>query len=86
MSLSFVSIGIDVRKAGLDVAGLQDGKKVEHFANTVEGVSTLVLRLQTIAPDVIVAEPSGGYERLEESECETHSTWPHFPTSAIIPP
>jgi transposase len=57
------SIGIDISKKTLDLYR----SDTQHFwsvPNTTEGITRLVTELSQIAPDFIVFEPSGGYERL----------------------
>jgi transposase len=56
-------IGIDVSKAGLDVAVHGSG---EQFAvdNTEAGLKPLCERLTALRPELVVMEASGGYERL----------------------
>lgn len=56
-------IGIDVSKARLDVAAHSSG----HFFavdNTEAGISQLAEQLAALAPELVVMEASGGYERL----------------------
>jgi transposase len=55
-------VGIDVAKGWLDVAVRPSG---EHWrvANTAAELLTLVERLRTLAPQLIVLEATGGYER-----------------------
>lgn len=55
------AVGIDVHKATLMVA--LDGGPTWEVANTPRARAALVRRLQTLAPETIVLEPSGGYER-----------------------
>jgi len=63
MKQLFISIGIDVSKKSLDISG--PGKSFPmQVANDAKGVSKLMARLSEVSPDVIVCEPSGGYERL----------------------
>ena len=56
-------IGIDVSKARLDVAAHSSGRS---FAvdNTEAGISQLAEQLAALAPELVVMEASGGYERL----------------------
>jgi len=56
-----LAVGIDVHKATLMVA-VADGPTWE-VANTPRARTALVTRLQALAPDTIVLEPTGGYER-----------------------
>jgi transposase len=64
-------IGIDVSKARLEVYILENGR---HLAvgNDAAGIAALADRLDLGAPDLVVMEASGGYERLPHrllSEC-----------------
>lgn len=52
-------VGIDVSAAWLDVAVHRQSWRV---ANTAEGVSRLLERLQELQPERVVLEPTGGYE------------------------
>lgn len=62
MEKLFVSIGIDISKASLDISGL--GKAFpERIINDAPAIAKLVQCLRMSPPDVIVCEPSGGYER-----------------------
>jgi len=58
-----ITIGIDVSKKNLDVCAYPTGE-TECFSNTSEGVSALLQWTQSLSPERIVLEPSGGYERL----------------------
>ena len=62
MTQPFSSIGIDISKASLDVHGLP-GEHPSHFTNDTQGLCLLVDCLEEAQPDLIVCEPSGGYER-----------------------
>lgn len=63
--MSDVFVGIDVSKGRLDVAVRQDGsKRGFHVANSEGGVKGLVKQLHKLAPERVVMEASGGYERL----------------------
>jgi len=53
--------GIDVAKSQLDVA-LIDPAESWTVANDLEGIATLVERLQTLTPTLIVQEATGGFE------------------------
>ena len=57
-----VSVGIDVAKAHLDVA-TDPNSPVTRFDNNPDGHAALVHQLQTINPQRVVLEASGGYER-----------------------
>ncbi len=55
-------VGIDVSKGRLDVAIL--GKEeVWQVDNIQAGIAQLVKQMQTLAPELIVAEATGGYQR-----------------------
>lgn len=54
-------VGVDISKAHLDVAVRPSGD-VWQVGNDPEGVATLAERLGALAPDLIVLEPTGGYE------------------------
>ena len=56
------SIGIDVSKLQLDYA-TPDRRHRDHVPNTAAGIATLVERLRALAPERIVVESTGGYER-----------------------
>jgi transposase len=56
-------VGIDVAKAELVVSILPSAERVT-VANDERGVRTLVERLRTLAPTLIVLEATGGYELL----------------------
>jgi transposase len=60
--LSQVFVGIDVAKVQLDIALRPTGERWV-VANDDEGIATLVVRLQEIAPQLIVLEATGGYQR-----------------------
>ena len=55
-------VGIDVSKDRLDVAGLgeEQGWQVD---NNREGIAHLVQTMQTVCPELIVVEATGGYQR-----------------------
>jgi len=56
-------VGIDVAKAELVIAVRPSGERWA-VANDARGVGTLVDRLRTLAPQLIVLEATGGYELL----------------------
>jgi len=59
---SGVYVGIDVSKDKLDVAVL--GKNQEYQVNNTEkGIAKLVDQMQKLAPELIVVEATGGYQR-----------------------
>lgn len=55
-------LGIDVAKAGLDVAR-SDGATVTHHTNTAAGIAEVVALLADDVPAGIVLEATGGYEQ-----------------------
>jgi transposase len=63
MSPTAPFVGIDVAKAQLDVC-LRPAGTQWSAANTEAGIAALVERLQAVQPELIVLEPTGGYERL----------------------
>lgn len=58
-----VNVGIDVSKDNLDVKILPSGE-FHHIPNDKKGVKKLVKILTKIFPELIVIEPTGGYEKL----------------------
>lgn len=56
-----VYAGIDVSKGHLDVAVAPNGK-TWRFSNDEEGINQLVATLKQLSPELIVLEPTGGYE------------------------
>jgi transposase len=55
-------VGIDIAKHTFDMA--IDGKQnVQHFDNDANGIRKCGKQLQTLKPDLIVMEPTGGYEK-----------------------
>jgi transposase len=56
-----VGVGIDVSKATLDVASYPSGEQWQT-SNDEPGIAQLLERLQTLAPERIVLEATGGYE------------------------
>ena len=60
---SDVFVGIDVCKSFLDVA-TSECSDVLRLPNDKQGVRDLIRQLRRRAPDLIVMEASGGYERL----------------------
>src|SRR4029453_6722349 len=59
-------VGIDVAKAQLDIALRPSGERWA-VANDASGVATLVDRVQTLHPTLIVREATGGLERAVTS-------------------
>ena len=56
-----VVVGIDVAKATLEVAVRPSGDE-RQLSNDPTGIAELVVWLQTVCPQVIVVEATGGYE------------------------
>ena len=54
-------VGIDISKAKLDIAILPSGE-LFTVANSPSGIADLITRLTLERPELIVFEPSGGYE------------------------
>src|SRR5947199_5765192 len=63
-------VGIDVAKAQLDIALRPSGERWA-VPNDTNGVTTLVERMQTLQPTLIVLEATGGLERLVTSALAT---------------
>lgn len=57
-----IAVGVDVAKAVLDVAVRPSGDTWQ-VPNDEAGVAALVTRLRALAPSIIVAEATGGFER-----------------------
>jgi transposase len=57
------NIGIDVSKEWLDIVVMPSGE-TWRTQNTEEKISVLVQKLETLKPERIVIEATGGYERL----------------------
>ena len=55
-------VGIDVSKDRLDVAVLGE-RQEQQVDNTVQGIAQLVEQMQTLQPELIVVEATGGYQR-----------------------
>jgi len=55
-------VGIDVSKATLDLAILED-KNLKQYTNTSKGIRSLVEEMCELDPALIVVEATGGYER-----------------------
>lgn len=62
MSVSSVTVGIDVAKAHVDVCVLGAKSDVQRFANDAEGHSALGALLQPLDVGLVVMEATGGYE------------------------
>jgi transposase len=74
-----LSIGIDVHKTQLAVA-VHDGDQWRS-ATTPLALARLMRRLQALGPDVVVLEPSGGYERVV-----LEAVWAAGLPVALVPP
>jgi transposase len=57
-----VVVGIDVSKAHLDVAAVGAAPACDRYANDADGHSALIEALKSLAPGLVILEPSGGYE------------------------
>src|SRR5918994_2834664 len=55
-------VGIDVSKDRLDLAVLGE-RQEKQVDNTKEGIAMLVQQMQTLQPELIVVEATGGYQR-----------------------
>jgi transposase len=55
-------VGIDVAKDKLDIAALGE-KKASQTGNDEVGIAKLIKKLQTLNPELIVVEATGGYQR-----------------------
>ena len=55
-------VGIDVAKEKLDIAVLGE-KKASQVANEEKGIAKLIEQMQALAPELIVVEATGGYQR-----------------------
>lgn len=55
-------VGIDVSKETLDVY-IRPDERVHQFANSEEGISSLLGCLENLNPTLVVVEATGGYER-----------------------
>lgn len=62
MNKPFVSIGVDISKSWLDV-WMPSGEHI-RFSNNMDGISQLLVNAVEYAPDIIVCEPTGGYENM----------------------
>ena len=56
-----VYAGIDVSKHDLDLA-VASSEKTWHFSNDEAGISQITATLKQVSPELIVLEPTGGYE------------------------
>jgi transposase len=55
-------VGIDVAKDKLDIAVMGE-KKASQVTNDEKGITSLVKKMQKLAPELIVVEATGGYQR-----------------------
>lgn len=74
-----LSIGIDVHKTQLAIA-IHDGDQWRS-GTTPQALARLVRRLGALGPDVVVLEPSGGYERVV-----MEALWAAGLPVALVPP
>ena len=56
-------VGIDVAKDKLDIAVLGE-TKASQVTNDEKGIINLIKKMQKLAPDLIVVEATGGYQRV----------------------
>jgi len=56
-------VGIDVAKDKLDIAVLGE-KKASQVGNDEKGIASLVKKIKTMKPSLIVVEATGGYQRM----------------------
>ena len=74
-------IGADVSKDSIEIS--VNGNKSDTVQNTPKGVQALIKRLQKNRPDMVVFEPTGGYERklanmLAAAEIAYHRCHPNY--------
>ena len=55
-------VGIDVAKEKLDIAVLGE-KKESQVTNDEKGIASLIKKMEELAPELIVVEATGGYQR-----------------------
>jgi len=60
-------VGIDVSKAWLDVA-VHDSPEVFRVSNADDGIASLIESMKKLEPNLIVLEPTGGFEMLVVAE------------------
>jgi transposase len=58
-----IFVGIDISKAWLDIA-IHEQDEVWQARNTDAGIETLVVRLKSLAPEIVLLEATGGFEML----------------------
>ena len=73
-------IGADVSKDAIEIS--VNGNKTHTVQNTQKGIRALIKRLQKNRPDLVVFEPTGGYERklanlLADAEIAYHRCYPN---------
>lgn len=61
METQSVFVGVDVGKFQVDVA-CSNAEEVWTLSNDEEGIGELVVRLKTLAPELVVMEATGGFE------------------------
>ena len=61
--------GIDIAKRGFDLA-IDSKQNVQHFDNDAKGIQNGCKALQQLKPDLIVMEPTGGYEKRLVAELQ----------------
>jgi transposase len=54
-------VGIDIAKHRFDLA-FEPQRKMQHFDNDAEGIQRCRQALEQLRPDLVVMEPTGGYE------------------------
>lgn len=66
--------GIDIAKHGFDLA-VEPRQTVQHFDNDTKGIGRCLRVLKTLQPELIVMEPTGGYEQVLLAELQA-AGWP----------
>ena len=74
-------VGADVSKDAIEIS--INGNKTHTVRNSKKGINALIKRLQKNRPDMVVFEPTGGYERelaslLADAEIAYHRCHPNF--------
>ena len=74
-------VGADVSKDAIEIS--INGNKTHTVRNSKKGIGALIKRLQKNRPDMVVFEPTGGYERelaslLADAEIAYHRCHPNF--------
>ena len=62
-------VGIDIAKHAFDLA-IEPKQKIQHFDNDNEGIKHCCKVLERLRPELIVMEPTGGYELTLLSELQ----------------